>query len=110
MKNIILVAFTLSILSFSSCKKTESSACINSKIEIFKNGDICETTANIKKYKFQNKDVYVFDSGNCGADMTSSVIDINCNILGYLGGITGNTKINNEDFSNAIFIKTIWEN
>jgi hypothetical protein len=31
--------------------------------------------------------------------MTSEVFDENCNSIGFLGGITGNTKINGEDLS-----------
>lgn len=53
--------------------------------------------------------VYVFNIGNtCGADMSSDVIDAECNNLGYLGGFDGNWEINGEDFSNAIFVKTVW--
>ena len=65
---------------------------------------------NVKKYKFQGKTVYVFDQGTCGADFTSAVIDENCNILGYLGGFIGNTKIKNEEFSHAIMLKKVWNN
>ena len=52
--------------------------------------------------------VYVFDLGTCGADMTSEVLDENCNTLGFLGGIAGNTKINGDDFGNAKYKSTIW--
>jgi len=41
--------------------------------------------------------------------MTSEVADSDCNSLGLLGGIAGNTIINGEEFSNAKFIKTTWE-
>ncbi len=42
--------------------------------------------------------------------MASEVIDSDCNSLGFLGGISGNTEINGEDFSNAIIQSTTWEN
>jgi hypothetical protein len=40
--------------------------------------------------------------------MTSEVLDENCNSLGFLGGIAGNTKINGEDFNNAKLKRTVW--
>lgn len=54
--------------------------------------------------------VYVYDPGTCGADQTSEVTNTKCETLGYLGGITGNNKINGEDFSSATFKKTVWAN
>jgi hypothetical protein len=51
----------------------------------------------------------VFDPGTCGADMAAEVIDSECNSLGNLGGIAGNTEINGANFSNAILESTIWE-
>ena len=51
----------------------------------------------------------MFDPGTCGADMTSEVIDEDCNSLGYLGGIAGNVQISGTNFSEAVFIKVIWE-
>lgn len=62
------------------------------------------------EYEFQGKRVYTFFQGNCGADMATGVVDDKCKSLGSLGGITGNTKINGEDFSNAKFKKTVWSN
>jgi hypothetical protein len=41
--------------------------------------------------------------------MTSSVIDSDCNTLGYLGGLMGNKTINGENFRNADFKETVWE-
>ena len=41
--------------------------------------------------------------------MTSEVIDFECNSLGFLGGISGNTEINAENFENATFESIIWE-
>lgn len=64
---------------------------------------------NVKKYIFQNKTVNVFDPGNCGADMISEVIDSECNSRGLSGGISGNTTINEEDFSKASFQNITWE-
>jgi hypothetical protein len=81
--------------------------CIKSKIRSFEN-ECCATGADVKEYTFQNRKVYVFNSGNCGADMSSPVYDDACNELGQLGGITGNNTINGESFSTAMFEKTIW--
>ncbi|WP_303310805.1 hypothetical protein [Hymenobacter sp. BT730] len=69
----------------------------------------CESDVNIKEYLFQNKLVYVLNTGNCIADASAEVIDANCNSLGFLGGFGGSTKINGEDFSKAEYKRTVWE-
>jgi hypothetical protein len=83
-------------------------ACILKKIERFSK-ESCTKGPNVKEYTFQNKQVFVFDQGNCGNDMTSEVVDAECNTMGYLGGFTGNVKINGEDFEHALLIKLLWE-
>ncbi len=108
MKHLILY-ITLVFTLFSSCKKeSENPACIDTKVEEFKFTISCSVGSNVKEYEFQSKRVFVFDPGTCGADMTSEVLDENCNSLGFLGGIMGNTKINGEDFNNAKLKRTIW--
>ena len=108
MKHLILYA-TFVFTLFSACKKeSENPACIDTKVEEFKFIISCSVGSNVKEYEFQSKRVFVFDPGTCGADMTSEVLDENCNSLGFLGGIAGNTKINGEDFKNAKLKRTIW--
>jgi hypothetical protein len=105
---VILLAFT-----FNSCERSDSEnktpGCLENQIIEFK-ATACESGAAVKEYHFQDKTVYVFDPGSCGADMTSAVVDNQCNVLGALGGITGNTKIEGKDFSTATYIRTIWTN
>jgi hypothetical protein len=107
----LLVLICTAVYLMVACKKsvTNTPACIVAKIETFKD-ECCASSATVKKYRFQGGNVYVFDQGNCGADFTSEVIDENCNILGYLGGFIGNTKIKNEEFSHAIMLKEVWNN
>jgi hypothetical protein len=81
--------------------------CIENKVVSFNKTSDCDN-AYVTEHIFQGKTVYVFSPGTCGADLTSEVVDSECNTLGYLGGISGNTKINGEKFSNAIFVRTIW--
>ncbi len=108
--------FTFSVLLFLySCNRRVHStdepkvpACITKKIEVFSK-ESCAKGPNVKEYTFQGKSVFVFSPDNCGADMTSEVVDKDCTSLGYLGGFTGNFKINGEDFSHAALVKTIWE-
>ncbi|HRG58759.1 MAG TPA: hypothetical protein PK323_07335 [Bacteroidia bacterium] len=101
----LIIAFSL----FLACKKKgENPQCIDAKINEFNHIISCNQGSNVKEYKFQSKRVFVFDPGNCGADMTSEVIDENCNSLGFLGGIAGNNTINGESFDNAKYVKTIW--
>jgi hypothetical protein len=108
MKHLLILIWG-SFALFTSCKKdSKTPACIDSKVNEFKNITSCNIGTNVKQYEFQSKLVYVFDPGTCGADMTSEVLDENCNSLGFLGGIMGNTKINGEDFSNAKYKSTVW--
>jgi hypothetical protein len=109
---IILALFSLLILGFSSCKKDgiarNTPTCIVEKINNFK--DIACDDGEVDEYIFQEKIVYVFDPGiECGADLTSEVVDEECNTLGYVGGIAGNTIINGESFGSAKFERNIWK-
>jgi hypothetical protein len=98
------------ILAITSCQplKYKMPTCIKNKITEFE-VHCCENGANVKEYKFQGEYIYVFDHGTCGADMTSQILSEDYISLGYLGGITGNYKIQGEDFSNAEFRSICWE-
>lgn len=106
------ICFILGLFVLVSCNKSrvdkDSPRCITHKVQDFKTS-CCDEGATMKEYSFQGKNVYVFDPGHCGADMGSIVSDEDCNTIGMLGGIAGNVTINGEDFSNANFQKTIWE-
>ncbi|PCJ28860.1 MAG: hypothetical protein COA97_00550 [Flavobacteriales bacterium] len=113
MKRKIIIILVFTFIGFSSCQKLEiekdTPKCIENLINDFDKEQTCESGVSVKKYTFQEKTVYVFDPGTCGADMTSTVIDFDCNSLGFLGGISGNTEINGENFSNATFESTTWK-
>jgi hypothetical protein len=105
-----LIAYLLLLgtLTLNGCKKNSTIPdCVRSKVEEFKT-HTCEHGASVKEYKFQNKSVYVFVMGNCGADLSAGVIDQNCISIGSLGGITGNTQIGGADFSTSVYVRTIW--
>lgn len=111
MKRLTFITVIIIIVFASCCKlnvSKETPECIDKSIRDFNRTSACDN-AKVEEYSFQGKTVYVFDQGTCGADMTSGVFDSDCNNLGYLGGFTGNTKINGEEFSNAKFIKTTWK-
>ena len=105
------------ILFFASCQKMEvnleeESACISQKIEAYKTSKLpCEFGKSIYRYKFQGEYVYVFNPGNCGADMMSDIFDQNCNLICGLGGIAGNLICNNQNFwENSTDETLIWQN
>ena len=105
-----------SIFLSASCEKNNlnpegDSDCIKAKVEAFKaSSNPCESGKSIYRYQFQGSHVYVFNPGNCGADMMSDVYDEECNVICGLGGIAGNTSCNNEEFSsNATDELLIWE-
>lgn len=81
--------------------------CLKTQIDEFSR-ESCNK-AVVKEYEFQEKKVYVFDQSGCGNDMAANVYDAQCKKLGFLGGFTGNMKINGEDFSNAKLLRTVWE-
>lgn len=82
--------------------------CLGSQIRAFKKESLCDN-ASVQEFRFQQKLVYVFSNGHCGADLTGKVIDDECNTLGMLGGIAGNLMINGESFANASYTRTIWK-
>lgn len=113
MKIHLISFYFLSILLLSfSCNKEDiakgTPKCIENSIIDFKS-NCCDKGANVKEYSYQGEEVYVFAPGTCGADMTSEVKDAECVTLGYLGGISGNSTINGDDFSSATYIKMTWE-
>ncbi|MGV3630601.1 MAG: DUF6970 domain-containing protein [Bacteroidota bacterium] len=83
--------------------------CVKDKIQAFDKESTCDKDVSVMEYTFQEENVYVFNPGSCGADMTSEVMDSECHTEGYLGGIAGNTQINGEDFSTATYIRTVWQ-
>ena len=111
MKNLILYLL-LVLLFFSRCKKLEieegAPNCIRSKISAFEKDAFC-SDPRVDEYQFQSEYVFFFIDGSCGADLAATVFDSKCNIIGRLGGIAGNTKINGEEFNAAKFIKTVWK-
>jgi hypothetical protein len=95
-----------------SCTKLEidksAPKCIEKKIKEFNKSTGCNT-AKVEEYTFQGITVYLFDPGNCGADLQAQVYNADCKNIGYLGGFEGSVKINGEDFSNATLVKTVWQ-
>lgn len=115
MKTINFIVIIL-IFAFSNCQKTdvkiETPECIEQNIQEFENDvNFCETGKSVYRYKFQDQFVYVFNPGDCGADMMSTVYDENCNSICGLGGIAGNIICNDDNFSEGATDETlIWEN
>lgn len=108
--NRLLILLFMSLII--SCNKLDiekgTPECVQNKIKDFNTSSTCND-ANVKEYSFQGNTIFTFDPGTCGADMTTEVITSGCTTLGYLGGITGNTQINGEEFSNATYVRTIWK-
>ena len=95
----------------SGCNKAEkerhNSDCLEAEINRYRIMSYC-ADAKVDQYSFQGETVYVFEPGTCGADMSAPVMDSKCNVIGHLGGFSGNGQIKGENFSNATFIKTVW--
>lgn len=87
------------------------SACLQNKIIEFSHNEACTEGASVTEYLFQGKKVYLFDPGNCGADFTIPVYDVNCNLKCSLAGFTGNTLCEGINFyDNAKMLQVLWHN
>jgi len=115
-KHTLFLLITGIVFFATCCQKTELNEdtpdCIRQKINEYKHSTTsCESGKSVYRYHFQGTVVYVFNPGDCGADMMSTVYDQECNVLCGLGGITGNIMCNGEDFGkNATHETLIWEN
>lgn len=112
MRNVATILFVFVFAAMISCNEIDiepgTPICIENRIVNFNKTSICDD-AHVAEYIFQGNTVYVFSPGStCGADLSSEVIDSDCNSLGFLGGLSGNTKINGENFLNAKFVRTVW--
>ena len=103
--------WALLLLIFLSCNQhNDIDSCIEERIADF-GSEICPENATVKKYLFQGKTTYAIHPGNCGADLSDEILDEDCNLLGYIGGIAGTTEINGADYyANATLEATIWQN
>lgn len=111
MRSLILSVTLFTLFLVTACRKNHVAngvpACINALIDKEENA-MCQD-AHTDEYLFQGNFVYVFEPGTCGNDMCSPVYDAGCHPLGHLGGISGNTMINQADFrSSAVFKRIIW--
>jgi hypothetical protein len=107
-----IIILAVGLLIPGACSKppgaTGTRKCLDLKIAEYSKSSSCDD-ASVKEYRFKEETVFVFEPGTCGADMTSEVIDMNCNTLGHLGGLTANTKIKGAEFSEASYVKTVWK-
>lgn len=108
----ILFFSILSIAVNCSCNKLDiekgTPKCVENMIKDYDKSSACDD-AKVLEYSFQGNTVYTFEPGTCMDDEQTTVINANCDELGYLGGIDGNQIINGENFSSAKFLRTIWE-
>ena len=86
--------------------------CIEKQIKEFRDTETtCDSGAKVYRYEFQGMEVYLFDPGNCHADMQAPIYDAECNILCALGGFTGNIMCSEVVFADHATNETlIWEN
>lgn len=111
-KQIGLLTFLLS-LSLTSCEKIDlpegTPKCIKQKIRKLK-GEDCPSVQTVYRYDFQGQTVYLFNPKNCGNDLTSEVVNNDCENICFLGGVSGNSNCNGDDFyTEAKNEKLIWE-
>ena len=98
----ILLSTILSILFFSvQCEKDDQNSdipqCLKDKITLLEKDD-CPSVGTVFQYTFQGRAVYVINPKNCGADLTSAIVDKDCNTICQLGGIIGNVMCEGVSF------------
>jgi hypothetical protein len=115
--NILKKIISLSVLVFCfvSCQQLEVEPDLPEIIkreitEFSKEGMAQPTGASVCEYELNDNTIYVFYPGMLMYDAPARVTDAQGELLGYLGGYDGDMLINDEDFSNAAFIRTVWEN
>lgn len=105
MKNFTLIV-ALSLLI--SCTKNQEEKnyppCFESQIQILFESPVQSTKSNIKKYSYQNNEVFVLER-NIGTDEPYSVVDENCNIICEFGVWSSNTC----DLNDLVFVEIVWE-
>ena len=108
---IFMLSCVVISIVLSSCLKSKiadgTPRCIQEKIREFRKDATCDD-AHVDEYQFQGGLVYDFDDSSCMMDGGSVVYSDNCNKIGSLGGISGNSEINGESFEHAVFIREIW--
>lgn len=111
MKSKILSTLCASALLFVSCSKfdfqKDTPSCIKKEIRQLSRNK-CGDYARATEYEFQGEIVFVLSAGNC-PDGGSNVFNRQCDVLGLLGGVGGNTIINGEEFSSARLLRVLWE-
>jgi hypothetical protein len=109
------IIIAILILLISSCQqpeiKEETPECIEQKIQENKNNQTsCESGKSVYRYLFNDRYVYFFNPGDCGADMMADVYDENCDRICGLGGIAGNLICEDVNFWEKASDETlIWE-
>ncbi len=103
MKNkLFLLGCLFSLTLFSvQCEKGDAKsglpACLKDKITQLEKED-CPSVSRVLRYQFQGETVYVIHPKNCGADLTSEVVDQDCKTICHLGGIAGNITCDGINF------------
>ena len=102
-------SFALAPFSFYSCEKIadEVPECLESTIEDF-DDDWYLTVTRVEEFRFQDELVYHFVPQEIVVDAQSAVFNSDCELIGWLGGLAGNTEINGEDFNTAELIRVVW--
>jgi len=103
LKSYLLLIFIFGLI-LTSCKKidvpSDTPVCIKKKIRKLLNED-CPSVKTVYQYNFQGQTVYAFNPKDCGADLSSEIVDNNCNNICWLGGISGNMVCNGDTFFKA---------
>lgn len=105
MKNIcwftLISALLMVVVLSCACEKEDGMegipSCVRERIAELEKED-CPSVGEVYRYRFQGQTVFVIHPLQCGADLTSAIVDESCNTLCHLGGITGNQECGGVNF------------
>lgn len=115
MKHLMIKVLFFSIVAAVDCEDLDlpkdTSRCIKKRIRKFARTASCDLGAEVESVYFQGKVVYIFNPGNCGADMSTLVVDSDCHEVCSLGGFTGNVVCNGDSlYKEATNRQVVWRN
>lgn len=94
---ILMVWLSMACTSEKDAESPVIPPCLEERIAELQQED-CPSVGKVYRYRFQGSTVYVIHPRTCGADLTSAIVDTECNTLCHLGGITGNQECDGVNF------------
>ena len=106
----ILFVFSFAFISCGDDSSIEDlPLCIQDELNTNFIPSACPGSGNLALWRFRGEDVYCFAYGDCIFDSWADIYDADCNYICLLGGATGNTICDGDDWeTNAVEIEILY--